>query len=170
MDYSPPDFSVYGIFQARILEWVAIYYSKKSSQLRDQTCVSCIGSQILYHCTPPGKSLNKACVAPRIVKAMVFPVVRYRCEIWTTKILSGEELMLFWLWCWRRLLKVPWTARISNQSILKESNPEYWSWSSNALTTCFEELTHWKRPWSWERLKATGEGGGRGWELDSIME
>ena len=49
MDYSPPDFSVYGIFQAWILEWVAIYYSKESSQLRDQTCVSCIGSQILHH-------------------------------------------------------------------------------------------------------------------------
>ena len=49
-----------------------------------------------------------------IVKAMVFPVVRYRCESWTTKMLSGEELMLFWLWCWRRLLRVPWTARRSN--------------------------------------------------------
>ena len=48
MDDSPPDFSVYGIFQARILEWVAIYYSKESSQLRDQTCVSWIGRWILY--------------------------------------------------------------------------------------------------------------------------
>ena len=74
------------------------------------------------------------------------------------------------LWCWRRLLRVPWTARRSNQSILKEISPEYslerrcWSWNSNTLATWCEELTHWKRPWCWERLKVGGEGGDRGWD------
>ena len=58
-----------------------------------------------------------------LVKAMVFPVVMYGCESWTIKNLSAEELMLFELWCWRRLLRVPWTARRSNQSILKEISP-----------------------------------------------
>ena len=60
-----------------------------------------------------------------LVKAMVFPVVMYGCESWTIKKLSAEELMLFELWCWRRLLRVPWTARRSSQSILKETSPEY---------------------------------------------
>ena len=58
-----------------------------------------------------------------LVKAMVFPVVMYGCESWTTRRLSAEGT--FKLWCWRRLLRVPWTARRSNQSILKEINPEY---------------------------------------------
>ena len=58
-----------------------------------------------------------------LVKAMVFPVVMYGCESWTVKKLSTEELMFFELWCWRRLLRVPWTARRSNQSILKEISP-----------------------------------------------
>ena len=69
------------------------------------------------------------------------------------------------MWCWRRLLRVPWTARRSNQSILKEICPEYWKdwyWSSNTLATWCKELTHWKRPWCWERLKAGGEGNDRG--------
>ena len=60
-----------------------------------------------------------------LVKAMVFPVVMYGCESWTIKKLSSEELMLFELWCWRRLLRVPWTARRSSQSILKKISPEY---------------------------------------------
>ena len=72
--------------------------------------------------------------------------------------------------CWRRLLRVIWTARRSNQSILKEVNPEYywkywcWSWSYNTLATWCEELTQWKRSWCWERLRAAGEGADRGWD------
>ena len=61
----------------------------------------------------------------RIVKAMVFPVVMYRCESWTIKKAKCCRIDAFELWCWRRLLRVPWTARRSNQSILKEINPEY---------------------------------------------
>ena len=61
----------------------------------------------------------------RLVKAMVFPVVVYGCESWTIKKAEHQRTDAFELWCWRRLLKVPWTAKISNQSILKEISPEY---------------------------------------------
>ena len=61
----------------------------------------------------------------RLVKAMVFPVVMYGCESWTIKKAEHRRIDAFELWCWRRLLRVPWTARRSNQSILKETSPEY---------------------------------------------
>ena len=61
----------------------------------------------------------------RLVKAMVFPVVMYGCENWTTKKAEHRRIDAFELWCWRRLLRVPWTTRRSNQSILKEISPEY---------------------------------------------
>ena len=60
-----------------------------------------------------------------LVKAMVFPVVRYGCESWTIKKVEHQRIDAFELWCWRRLLRIPWTARRSNQSILKEISPEY---------------------------------------------
>ena len=60
-----------------------------------------------------------------LVKAMVFPVVMHGCESWTIKKAERQKIDAFELWCWRRLLRVPWTARRSNQSILKEINPEY---------------------------------------------
>ena len=75
----------------------------------------------------------------RLVKVMVFPVVMYGCESWTIKKAEGRRMDAFELWCWRRLLRVPWTERRSNQSILKEISPEYslkWlmrSWSSDTL-------------------------------------
>ena len=98
-----------------------------------------------------------------LAKAMVFPVVMYRCESWTLKKAEHRRIDAFELWCWRRLLRVPWTARRSNQSIPKKSvlNIHWkdwcWSWNSNTLATWCKELTHWKRPWCWERLEA-GEG------------
>ena len=61
----------------------------------------------------------------RLVKAMVFPVVRYEFESWTIKKAEHQRTDAFELWCWRRLLRFPWTARRSNQSILKEISPEY---------------------------------------------
>ena len=64
---------------------------------------------------------TKAC----LVKAMVFPVVMYGCESWTIKKAECQIIDAFELWCWRRLLRVPWTARRANQSILKEISPEY---------------------------------------------
>ena len=60
-----------------------------------------------------------------LVKAMIFPVVMYGCESWTIKKVEHRRVDAFELWCWRRLLRVPWTARSSNQSILKEISPEY---------------------------------------------
>ena len=60
-----------------------------------------------------------------LVRAMVFPVIMYRCECWTIKKAELQRIDAFELWCWRRLLRVPWTARRSNQSILEEINPEY---------------------------------------------
>ena len=104
-----------------------------------------------------------------LVKAMVFPVVMYGCKSWTIKNAEHWRLDAFELWCWRRLLRVPWTARRSNQSILKELRPGCslegwcWSWNSNTLATSCEGLTHWKRLWSWEGLRA-GEGDDRGWD------
>ena len=61
-----------------------------------------------------------------LVKAIVFPVVMYECESWTIKKAEHQRIHAFALWCWRRLLKVPWTARRSNHSILKEISPEYY--------------------------------------------
>ena len=61
----------------------------------------------------------------RLIKAMVFPKVMYGCESWTIKKAECQRTDAFELWCWRRLLRVPWTARRSNQSILKEINPEF---------------------------------------------
>ena len=83
---------------------------------------------------------------------------------------GAPKIDAFELWCWRRLLRVPWTARRSNQSILKESvlgvhwKDWGWSWNSSTLATWCEELTHWKRPWCWERLRTGGEGDDRGWD------
>ena len=105
-----------------------------------------------------------------LVKAMVFPVVMCGCESWTIKKAEHQRIDAFELQCWRRLLRVPWTARRSNQSILKEISPGVhwkdwcWSWNCNTLATWCEELTHWKRPWCWERLRAGGEGDDRGWD------
>ena len=89
----------------------------------------------------------------RLVKAMVFPVVMYGCESWTVKKAECQRIDAFELWCWRRLLRVPWTARRSNQSILKKVSPEY---SSEGLILKLKlqyfshlmakELTHLKRP------------------------
>ena len=103
-----------------------------------------------------------------IVKVMAFPVVMYGYESWIIKKAECQTADAFELWCWRRLLKVPWTARRSNQSILKEISPEYslegWHWNSNTLATWCEELTHLKRPWCWERLKAGGERDNQEWD------
>ena len=102
-----------------------------------------------------------------LVKAMAFPVVMYGCESWTIKKAECRKTDAFELWYWRRLLRVTWTARRSNQSILKEISPEY---SLEGLMPKLklqsfghsrEELAHWKRSCCWEKLKA-GEGDDRG--------
>ena len=106
-----------------------------------------------------------------LVKAMIFPIVTYGCESWTIEKAEHWRIDTFELWCWRRLLRVPWTARRLNQSILKKISPEYSLeglmlklTNSNTLATSFKELTHWKRLWCWARLKAGGKGDDRGWD------
>ena len=85
-----------------------------------------------------------------LVKGMVFPVVMYGCESWAVKKAECRKIDAFELWCWRRLLRVPWTARRSNQSILEETVLGFhwkdwcWNWNSYTLATWCEELTHWK--------------------------
>ena len=113
----------------------------------------------------------------RLVKAMVFPAVMYGCESWTIKKAEHRRIDAFELRCWRRLLRVPWTARRSNHSILKEISPgcsleglmlklklQY------GLATSWEELTHWKRLWYWEGLGSGGEGDDRMRWLDGITD
>ena len=111
-----------------------------------------------------------------LVKAMVFPVVMYGCESWTVKKAECRRIDAFELWCWRRLLRVPWTARRSNQSILKEISPGcslegmMLKLKLQYLATSCEELTHWKRLWCWEGLGAGGEGDERMRWLDGITD
>ena len=105
-----------------------------------------------------------------LVRAMVFLVVIYGCESWTIKKAEHRRIDAFELWCWRRLLRVPWTTRKSNQSILKEISLKY---SLEGLMLklklqYFGQLT-WRtdsleKPWCWERLNAGGEGDDRGWD------
>ena len=106
-----------------------------------------------------------------IVKAMVFPVVMYGCESWTVKKAEQQRIDAFELWCWRRLLRVPWTARrmiqpvhpigvspgCSLEGVMLKLKLQY---SGHLI----EELTHRKRPWCWERLKKGGEEDDRGWD------
>ena len=106
---------------------------------------------------------------------MIFPAVLYGCENWAIKKAEHQRIDVFELWCWRRLLRVPWSARKSNQSILKEINLEY---SLEGLMLklqyfghlMWREPTHWKRPWFWERLRAGGEGWQRMRWLDGITD
>ena len=104
-----------------------------------------------------------------LVKAMVFLVVVYGCESWTIKKAECQRIDAFELWYWRRLLGVPWTARRSNQSILKEISLGY-SLEGLVLKLKLHYFGHliWrvdslKRPWCWEGLRAGGEGDDRGW-------
>ena len=103
-----------------------------------------------------------------LVKAMVFPVVMYGCASWTLKKAEHRRIDASELWCWRKLLRVLWTARRPNQSILKETSLRcsleglMLKLKLQYLATWCEERTLWKRPWCWERLKAGGEGDYRG--------
>ena len=105
-----------------------------------------------------------------LFRAMVFPLVIYECESWTIKKTEHWRIDAFELWCWRRLLRVPWTARRSNQSILKEINPEHSleGWMLKLKLQYFGYLMRradsLERPWCWEKLRAGEEGDYRGWD------
>ena len=103
-------------------------------------------------------------------QTMVSPIVMYGCESLTIKKAEHRRIDAFERWCWRRLLRVPWTAKRSKLSILKEIIPEY---SLEGLMLklklqyfghLMQRLTWWKRPWFWKRLKARGEEDDRGWD------
>ena len=106
----------------------------------------------------------------QLVKAMVFPIVMYECDSWTIKKAESWRIDAFELWCWRRLLRVLWTARRSNELILKEIIPEY---SLEGLMLKLKLPIFWPhdvknwltgKDWRWEGLKAGGEGDDRGWD------
>ena len=106
----------------------------------------------------------------RLVKATIFPIVMYGCESWTIKKAERQRIDAFDLWCWRRLLRVPWTARRSSQSIIKEISPEYWL-EGLMLKLKFQYLGHlmWRTD-SFEKtlmlgkIEGRGEGDDRGWD------
>ena len=106
-----------------------------------------------------------------LVKAMVLPVVMDGCESWTVKKPEHRRIDAFEVWCLEKTLESPLDSRRSNQSILKEINPEYLleglmlklELQYFGPTWC-KELTHWKRPWCWEGFRAEGEGDDRGWD------
>ena len=111
-----------------------------------------------------------------LIKAMVFPVVMYGCEIWTVKKAERRRIDAFELWCWRRLLRVPWTARRSNQSILNKISSGY---SLEALILklklqyfgyLMRRADSFERPWCWERLRPGIEGDDGGWEGWMVRE
>ena len=99
---------------------------------------------------------------PYLVKAMVFPVVMYGCEHWTMRKTECRRIDVFKLWCWRRLLRVPWTARTANQSILMEVNPEH-SLEGLMLKLKLQNFGHliWRAD-TLEKIKAKGEERNRG--------
>ena len=104
------------------------------------------------------------------VKVIVFPIVMYGCESWTIKKAERQRIDAFELWCWRRLLRVPWTARRSNQSILKEISPEY-SLEGLMLKLKLQYFGHLmgradslEKTLMLKRLKVGGEGDNRGWD------
>ena len=103
-----------------------------------------------------------------LVKAMVFPVVMYGCESWTVEKAECRRIDAFELWCWRRLLRVPWTARRSNQSMLKEISPEYsleglmLKLKLQYLGQLMQRTGSFEKTLMLEKLKAGGEGDNRG--------
>ena len=107
VDCSLPGPSVHGIFQARVLEWGAIAFSNDKPREH-------IKKQRHYFADKDPYSQSYG-----------FLVVMYGCESWTVKKAECQKIDAFELWCWRRLLRIPWTARRFNQSILKEISPEY---------------------------------------------
>ena len=136
--------AIYGIAQSWIHDWSSLAAADSTLKSRDITL------------------LTKAC----LIKAIVFPVVMYGCESWTIKKAEHRRIDAFELWCWRRLLRVPWTARRSNQSILKEINPEY-SLEGLMLKLKLQHFGHlMRRNDSLEKTLMLGkiEGRRRGWQ------
>ena len=134
IDCSLPGSSVLGTLQARVLEWVALPFSRVSNLgIEPESLMSSAFSGRFFTTSTTWEALDSVLKSKDItlgtkicvVKAVVFPIVMYGCESWTIKKAECQIIDVFELWCWRRLLRVFWTAERSNQSILKEINPEY---------------------------------------------
>ena len=112
-----------------------------------------------------------------LVKAMVFPVVMYGCESWTIKEADRQRIDVFELWCWKRLLRVPWISRRCKQSIIKEISPEYslegwcWSWNANSFGHLMKRTDSFVKTLMLGKIES---GRGRGWQrirwLDGITD
>ena len=124
MDCSPPGSSVRGILQARILEWVAIPFSRVTSWPQDWTQVSCITGRFFTVWASGEQKHHFADKGPSS-QSYSFSSSHVRWVSWIIKKAECWRIDAFELWCYRRLLRVPWAATRSNQSILKEINPEY---------------------------------------------
>ena len=178
MNYILPGFSVHGVLQARILEWIAISFSRGSSQPRDWTCVldgqnnifpqmwEIWGHYFSIFFLIPSFLVFSLCICecsgwgpPQISEAVYFSFFSVLQTGWS---------ILFYHVCRFCLLLTqicPWVFHFR-----KDVSPEYsledwcWSWNFNTLATWWKELTHLKRSWCWERLKVGGEGDDRGWD------
>ena len=124
-----------------------------------------LGRKVMTNLDSVLKSRNiTLSIKVHLVKAMVFPVVKYGCKSWTIKKTKHWRTDAFELCCWKRFLRVPWTVRRSNQSILKEISPEYslelllLKLKLNTLATWCEELTPLKIPWFWEDCRQEEKG------------
>ena len=118
--------------EKQLKEWQTLFWGWGSKITADGDCSHeikrrlILGRKVMTHLDSILKSRDITLPTKvRLVKAMVFPGVMYGCESWTIKKAECQRIDAFELWCWRRLLRVPWTARTSNQSILKEMSPEY---------------------------------------------
>jgi len=202
MDCSPPGFSVHEILQARILEWVAISSSRGSFQPRDQTVSlaspeltggffststtwECSSLTLLQKLDSPSPYTKQFSYSLTLLAFLLFSYpclllslfTSNRCESWTVKKAECRRIDAFELWCWKRLLRVPWTARRSDQSILKEISPEC-ALEGLMLKLKLQYLGHlMRRVDSLEKTLMLGGIGGRrrrGWQrmrwLDGIMD
>ena len=191
MDCNLPGFSVHGILQARTLEWVAISFSnawKWKVKVKSLSRVWLLATPwTAAHQAPPSMGFSRQeywsgvplpspitsyalPINVQLVKAMVFPVVMCGCESWTIKKAEHRRVDAVEPWCWRRHLRVPWTARRSNQSILMEISPEY-SLEGLMLKLKLQYFGHLmqrtnslEKTLMLERLKAGGEGDNRRWD------
>ena len=148
MDCSMAGSSVRGIFQARMLEWVAISYSMGSSGSRNWTCVSCNAGRF-FTAEPLGKPLSYLKEEKRVLCNQARPS-RKACILERIKVIVSA-IVASWICLQAWPMNILWKDCC-------------WKWNSNTLATWCEELTHMKRPWCWERLKAGGEGNDRGWD------